>query len=39
MSDRRERLDIARSIPIRSTVGLGKYRTGKYQLISILFEK
>ena len=33
------RLDIARSIPIRSSRRLGKYKTGKNRPISIVFEK
>ena len=37
--DRRARLDIARSIPIRSSRRLGKYKTGKSRSISIAFEK
>ena len=37
--DRRARLDIARSIPIRSSRRLGKYKTGKNQPILIAFEK
>ena len=37
--DRRARLDIARSIPIRSSRRLGKYKTGKSRPISIAFEK
>ena len=37
--DRRARLDIARSIPIRTTTRLGKYKAGKNCPISIAFEK
>ena len=37
--DRRAGLDIARSIPIRSSRILGKYKTGKSRPISIAFEK
>ena len=37
--DRRARLDIARSIPIRSSRRLGKYKTSKNRPISIAFEK
>ena len=39
VEDRRERLNIARSIPIRSTRRIGKYRTGKNRPISICFKK
>ena len=37
--DRTERLHTARSIPIRSTTRLGKYKQGKNRPISIQFEK
>ena len=37
--DRRERLDIARGIPIRTTKRLGRYRLGRNRPISISFEK
>ena len=37
--DRRERLDIARGIPIRTTKWLGCYRLGQNRPISVSFEK
>ena len=36
--DRCARIDIARSIPIRSTKCLGRYKSGKNRPISIVFE-
>ena len=37
--NRRTRIDIARSIPIRSTKCIGRYKTGKNRPISIVFER
>ena len=37
--DKRERMDIARSIPIRTTKRLGRYRLGRNRPISVSFEK
>ena len=37
--NRRERLNIARSISIKSTTRLGKYKDGKNHQVSIVFEK
>ena len=37
--NRRTRVDIARSIPIRSTKRIGKYKTGKNHPISTVFER
>ena len=38
-NDRHKKLNIARSIPIRNTHWLGKYKAGKNRHISITFEK